>query len=84
MDAIVAIFGLIVGTGIFFLLNQVMDITYFGCGAIGSLWFGCVVLTALAFKLLGGFVFGLLKWVIIGAIILGVIGLIIGAMNKSQ
>ena len=40
-----AILGLIVGTIIFFLINESFDITYFGCGAIASFWFTCVLLT---------------------------------------
>lgn len=84
MDAIAVILGLIVGTGVFFLLNQVMDITYFGCGAIGSLWFGCVMFTIIAFMLLGGFVLGLLKWVLIGGVILAIVGFVGSKMNGSE
>ncbi len=71
METIAIILGLIVGTGVFFLLNQLMDITYFGCGAIFSFWLGCVVFTALFF-------------VLIGAVILGVIDFVGSKMNGSE
>ena len=51
-----AILGLIVGTIIFFLINKSFDITYFGCGAIASFWFTCVLLTTAGFMWLGGIV----------------------------
>lgn len=84
METISIILGLIVGTGVFFLLNQLIDITYFGCGAIFSFWLGCVVFTALFFVSIGGFALGLLKWILIGAVILGVIGFVGSKTNGNE
>ena len=79
-----AILGLIVGTIIFFLINEYISITYFGCGAIVSFWGGCVLLTTAAFMWLGGFVLGLLKWVLIGAVVIGIIGFVGSKMKGSE
>ncbi|WP_122641087.1 hypothetical protein [Romboutsia sp. Marseille-P6047] len=79
-----AILGLIVGTVIFFLINESVNITYFGCGAIASFWFTCVLLTTAGFMLLGGFVLGLLKWLVIGGVILAIIGFIGSKINGNE
>ncbi|MFR2797453.1 hypothetical protein [Romboutsia timonensis] len=84
METITVFFAIIIGTGVFFLLNQVMDITYLGCGAIGSFWLGCVLFSGLGVMLLGqflfGFLFGLLKLIIIIAII----GFVVSKVNSNQ
>lgn len=83
MDILAVILGLVVGTGVFFALNSMMEITYLGCGAIGSLWFGCVMFTTIAFIFLGGFMMGILKWIMIVGVILVVLGLI-GSKAKES
>ncbi|GIM33706.1 twin-arginine translocase TatA/TatE family subunit [Paraclostridium bifermentans] len=83
MDILAVILGLVVGTGVFFALNSMMEITYLGCGAIGSLWFGCVMFTTITFMFLGGFMMGILKWIIILGVILVVLGLI-GSKAKES
>lgn len=80
---ILTVVAIILGTGLFFLANSMFDITYFGCGAILSLWFGCFIISYAILISLGGIVIGLLKWIVIGAIVLGIIGLIAGATNKA-
>ena len=80
METITVFFAIIIGTGVFFLLNQVMDITYLGCGAIGSFWLGCVLFSGLGVMLLGQFLFGLLKLIIIIAII----GFVVSKVNSNQ
>ncbi len=79
-----AILGLIVGTIIFFLINELFDITYFGCGAIASLWFTCVLLTTAGFMWLGGIVLGLLKWVLIGTVVLAIVGFVGSKMKGNE
>ena len=79
-----AILGLIVGTIIFFLIDKSFDITYFGCRAIASLWFTCVLLTTAGFMWLGGIILGLLKWILIGTVVLGVIGFVGSKMKGSE
>ncbi|MDB0440328.1 hypothetical protein C4R89_12375 [Clostridioides difficile] len=76
MDTISVMLGLAVGTGIFFILNSIIKIRYFGCGAIASFWFGCVAFTSIVFMFLGGFMMGILKWIIVGGVALSVIGMI--------
>ncbi|MEN7555062.1 hypothetical protein ABFR46_15405 [Clostridioides difficile] len=81
---ILGVVAIILATGIFFLVNSIFDITYFGCGAIGGLWFGCFVIAYAILTSLGGILIGLIKWIVIGAIVLGIIGVIAGAVNKSE
>ncbi|MFR2797454.1 hypothetical protein [Romboutsia timonensis] len=78
------ILSLIIGTVVFFLLNQVMNITYFGFGAIGSFWFGCVLFSGLGIMLLGEILFELLKWIIIIVIILAIIALVVNKVNSNH
>lgn len=81
---ILGVIAIILATVIFFLVNSMLDITYFGCGAIGTLWFGCFVIAYIILTSVGGIFIGLLKWIVIGAVILGIIGLIAGATNKAE
>ncbi|CEP85335.1 hypothetical protein [Paraclostridium sordellii] len=83
MDIIIIIAGIILGTGIFFAINTIMDITYFGCGAIVSMWFGCTIFSVVVIALLGEIFLWCLKWIIIGGIIIGGIVMINKAI-KSQ
>lgn len=78
---ILTVLAILIGTGIFFLINSMLDITYFGCGPIGFLWFGCFIVSYAILTSLGGIVLGLLKWIVIGGIILFVIGLIVNKNN---
>ena len=84
MGAIGGLLAIIIGTGVFFLLNRAMDITYLGCGAMASFWFGCVAFSGIGLMLLGGFLLGLLKWVIIIAIIIVIIGFVVNTVNSNQ
>ena len=84
MGVIGGLLSFIIGTIVFFLLNQAMDITYLGCGAMASFWFGCVLFSGVGIILLGGFLLGLLKWVIIIAIILVIIGFVASRVNSNQ
>ncbi len=79
---IFGVLAIILATIIFLLINSMLDITYFGCGAIGTMWFGCFVLSYAILGSLGGIVLGLLKWIIIGGVILFIIGLIASKNNK--
>lgn len=78
---IVTILAILIGTCIFFLINSMLEITYFGCGAIGFLWFGCFIVSYAILTSLGGIVLGLLKWIVIGGIIIFIIGLIANKNN---
>ena len=71
---ILTVLAILMGTGIFFLINSMLDITYFG-------WFGCFIVSYAILTSLGGIVLGLLKWIVIGLIILFVIGLIANKIN---
>ena len=73
---ILGVLSIILATIIFFIINSIMDITYFGCGAIVSMWFGCFIAAYAIIVILGGFFLGVLKWIIIGGAILFVIGFI--------
>lgn len=79
---IFGVLAIILATIIFFLINSMLDITYFGCGAIGTMWFVCFVVSYAILGALGGIVLGLLKWIIIGGIILFIIGLIASKNNE--
>ncbi|MCR8746232.1 hypothetical protein [Romboutsia lituseburensis] len=79
------IFGVLViilATIIFFLINSILDITYFGCGAIGTMLFGCFIASYAILGCLGGIVLGLLKWIVIGGVIIFIIGLIASKNDK--
>ena len=69
MEVIYFIFGIIIGTAGFILLNKVVDIYYFGCSGIFMTWVTCVVISTFVIAPIVG---ELLMWVIgIMAIILG-------------
>lgn len=78
----VALLCIILGTAIFFILNSIFNITYFGCSAVASTWFGCFVASYAIISYLGVFLIGLLKWVLIGGIILFLIGLVGNKINN--
>lgn len=77
------VFGLlsiILATIIFIFINSILDIVYFGCGAIGIMWFACFILSYAILEFLGYTILGLLKWIIIFMIIIFIIGL---TLNKK-
>ncbi len=81
METIGIILGVIVGTGVFFLLNSSMNITYMGCGAIWGLWLGCVFVSAVVVSILGIVIFDLLQWILLGSIIYAGIKFIKNRLN---
>lgn len=76
---VAAIITLVLGTGIFMMLNSVFNITYMGIGAIVSFWFGCCCAAAfiinIGFGLLGGLL-GIIWFLVKWAIIIGIIDFI--------
>lgn len=76
---IITLASAVIGTVIFLLINSMMSITYFGCGAIVSMWFGCFLAGYIILALLGSVLLGLIKWIIIGGAVVGLIGVISGA-----
>jgi len=48
MDFIVVVLWLILGTGLFVVVNKSGSITYFGVSSIFGLWFGCMATVAIA------------------------------------
>lgn len=74
------IFGLlciILATIIFVFINSILDIVYFGCGAMGTMWFMCFLLSYAILEFLGYSILGLLKWLIIVISITFIIKLIV-------
>ena len=47
MEIILGIVSIILGTALFWMLNSMFSITYFGFGAMVSLWIGCFVVSLL-------------------------------------
>lgn len=74
------IFGLlciILATIIFVFINSILDIVYFGCGAMGTMWFMCFLISYAILEFLGYSILGLLKWLIIVISITFIIKLIV-------
>lgn len=74
------IFGLlciILATIMFVFINSILDIVYFGCGSIGTMWFICFLLSYAILEFLGYTILGLLKWIIIVISIIFIIKFII-------
>lgn len=71
METLAIILGVIVGTGLFFVLNNSMEITYLGCGGIWWFWLGCVFVSAVLISVLGIIAFDLLQIALLGGAIYG-------------
>ena len=65
MEIILGIVSIILGTALFWMLNSMFSITYFGFGAMVSLWIGCFVVSLLIIGGIGKLLLGVLKWIII-------------------
>ena len=55
------VMSLIVGIGIYILLNSMFEITHFGIGAVVSFFFGCVIAGAFIVNLIAGIIGGFLS-----------------------
>ncbi|WP_300276373.1 hypothetical protein [Peptacetobacter sp.] len=84
MDIIIIIAGINLGTGIFFAINTIMYITYFECGAIVSMWFGCTIFSIVVIALLGEIFLWCLKWIIIRGVILAIVGFMGSKMKVND
>ena len=88
MEIILGIVSIILGTALFWMLNSMFSITYFGFGAMVSLWIGCFVVSLLIIggigKLLFQLLLGVLKWIIIIGIILAIVGFVASKVNGNQ
>lgn len=73
---ILTLLATILGTGLFFLMNATVDISYFGCGAVFSAWLSCIVIAYILIMLLGGIALTLIKWIVIIGILVLVVGLL--------
>ena len=71
MEIILGIVSIILGTALFWMLNSMFSITYFGFGAMVSLWIGCFVVSLL---IIGG----------IGKLILAIVGFVASKVNGNQ
>ena len=58
MEIILGIVSIILGTALFWMLNSMFSITYFGFGAMVSLWIGCFVVSLL---IIGGIIYYYIK-----------------------
>ncbi|MFR8044382.1 MAG: hypothetical protein ACLU7E_20030 [Clostridium butyricum] len=67
VTAIAVIVTLLIGTGIFIGINTILEIWYFGFGALIGEWFECVIVAAFIVKFLGGIVGGIFSiiWLLI-------------------
>ena len=83
MEIILGIVSIILGTALFWMLNSMFSITYFGFGAMVSLWIGCFVVSLLIIGGIGKLLLGVLKWIIIG-IILAIVGFVASKVNGNQ
>lgn len=79
-DTVSMIIAFIISIPLFFMLNAKMDITYLGCGGITVVWGGCFLVSGVISYLM----LGILKWVLIGAIVVGIIGFVGGKMKGSK
>ena len=77
MEIILGIVSIILGTALFWMLNSMFSITYFGFGAMVSLWIGCFVVSLLIIGGIG-------KWIIIIGIILAIVGFVASKVNGNQ
>lgn len=95
MDMLLGLIVLVVGTGLAILINRLyhsmFDVAYFGCGAVVTEWVVCFIIgttiTEFLVKSFSGvliFGFKILKWILIGAVILAVIGLITGKLSGNE
>lgn len=82
VEFIAFLIALAIGTGIFMLINSYVEITYFGCGAIGTLWFACFGITYLIVVQMIAPILGILKWVVLGGIGLAILGAICSPSKK--
>lgn len=67
---IAVIVTLILSVVIFMLINKMFEIIYLGCGAIGTVWFICFIISAFLVNFLAGIAGGLIKT----AIVVGILG----------
>ena len=95
MDMLLGLIVLVVGTGLAILINRLyhkmFDVVYFGCGAVATEWVVCFIIGTTITEFLvksfsGGLIFGfkIWKWILIGAVILEVIGLITGKLSGNE
>ena len=61
MEIILGIVSIILGTALFWMLNSMFSITYFGFGAMVSLWIGCFVVSLLIIGGIGKLLLGVYK-----------------------
>lgn len=84
MEIILGIVSIILGTALFWRLNSMFSITYFGL----VLWlvFGEVhfVVSLLIIGGIGKLLLGVLKWIIIIGIILAIVGFVASKVNGNQ
>lgn len=76
---IAVIITILVGTGIFIAINTLLEIWYFGIGALITEWVVCCIVGAFIVNFLGGLVGGIFSilWFLIRlALVIGVIGYI--------
>lgn len=75
--AIAVIATIIIGTGIFALINTICEIWYLGFGAMIAEWFGCCIVAAVVVNWFSGIILGVFSvlWFLIkvGAVIGGIV-----------
>ena len=73
MEIILGIVSIILGTALFWMLNSMFSITYFG-----------FVVSLLIIGGIGKLLLGVLKWIIIIGIILAIVGFVASKVNGNQ
>lgn len=95
MDIFLLIAWIILGVLVFAIVHKVFDITYFGCGGLFSVFFGCMVAVAVIFYFAASFIGWLItavtsfiaayyKWIIGIVLVLGILGYFGGKPNKKN
>jgi len=95
MDFMLLVVWLVLGLIIFGIVHKVFDITYFGCGGIFTVFFGCMAAVAVGFYLAASFIGWLItavmsfiaayyKWILGGIVVLGIFGYLGGKAERQD
>ena len=80
MQIVWIIGGLIIGIILFLLLNELLDVYYFGCAGVSSTFMGCWTLGVVIMAFLSV----IAKWIIIIGLIIWIISKIAKSGNKTD
>ena len=95
MDFILLVAWLVLGLIVFGIVHKAFDITYFGCGGMFTVFFGCMAAVAVGFYFAASFIGWLItavtsfiatyyKWILGSIVILGILGYLGGKAEDQD